>query len=365
MFSKSDLDSLHPLRGDEFLPPIARWMHLGGLFLVGAFGAAVALSIAIKYNVKVRAIATVRPAQEVRIVQGATEGIVRSIEVRENQEVKQGEVLAYFNSPRLPQLQAERQTTESALENSQTQLAGVEFQIEALDRQILQESGLNARTIVAIEQEPERDRGYYLDRALAKIAKVKPKRGTQLAKTRDRLLERFDALNAQLSTLYAQQERIAAELEQIVLRAPTTGRILQLNLQNPGQVLRPGDAIARLVPDNVPLAIEAWVTAQDIGKVELGQKAQLRVSAYPYPDYGILEGNVEEISPDALPCQGNCPPGVTAYYEVAIAPDRPYLVRGDRRYALQPGMEVTADIISRRERVILSILRRARLLTDF
>jgi multidrug efflux pump subunit AcrA (membrane-fusion protein) len=365
MFSKSDLDSLHSLQGDEFLPPIARWMHLGGLFLVGAFGMALALAAVLEYHVKVRAIATVRPAQEVQLVQGETEGRVKHIEVSENQVVKQGEVLAYLDSPRLPQLQAEQRATESTLENSQTQLARFEFQLEVFDVQILQEAGLNASAIVAIQQEPPGDRDYHIESALAQIAKLKPKRGEQLAKARDRLLEHFETVNVKLSRLYAQQQQIAREIEAVVVRAPVTGKILQLNLRNPGQILRPGDAIARLVPSDVPLTIAALVAARDIGQVERGQRAQLRVSAYPYPDYGLLEGKVAAIAPDALPCQGNCPAGVSAYYEVAIAPTQPYLVRRDRRYPLQPGMEVIADIISRKERVATFILRKARLLSDF
>ena len=98
----------------------------------------------------------------------------------------------------------------------------------------------------------------------------------------------------------------------------------------------------------------------------------MQVSAYPYPDYGTLQGKVIEMTPDALPCQGNCVGGATAYYEVVVMPEKSYLVKAGsvtndsaaRQYPIEPGMEVTADIISRKERVITFILRKARLLAD-
>jgi multidrug efflux pump subunit AcrA (membrane-fusion protein) len=58
-------------------------------------------------------------------------------------------------------------------------------------------------------------------------------------------------------------------------------------------------------------------------------------------------------------------PGTVApYYEITIQPQRPYLVKGEHQYPIQPGMEVAADIISREETVLTFILRKVRLLTD-
>jgi multidrug efflux pump subunit AcrA (membrane-fusion protein) len=56
--------------------------------------------------------------------------------------------------------------------------------------------------------------------------------------------------------------------------------------------------------------------------------------------------------------------GVLPYYEVTIQPDRLHLTKGNQSYAIQSGMEVTADIISKQETVLTFILRKARLLTN-
>jgi multidrug efflux pump subunit AcrA (membrane-fusion protein) len=167
-------------------------------------------------------------------------------------------------------------------------------------------------------------------------------------------------------------KQINIELAKSIVRSPTDGTILKLNLRNPGQTAQLGAAIAQISPANAAIVIKTRVAAPDIGKIAIGQTSILRISAYPYPDYGVLEGQVSAIAPDAIAGENNSPP----YYEVTVMPLKKYLFKGDRtiskqageqccQYPIQPGMEVTADIISRQETVLTFILRKARMLADF
>jgi len=157
--------------------------------------------------------------------------------------------------------------------------------------------------------------------------------------------------------------QVASDLQKTIIRAPADGTILELNIRNPGQSVNPNNAIARIAPKAAELVIKTKVTAQDIGRVEVGQQVNLRVSAFPYPDYGTLNGRVKEIAADVTN-PGNSSNGETAapFFEVTIVPDQLYLK--DNRNALDSGMEVTADIISQEETVLKFILRKARLLSD-
>lgn len=353
MFERSDFDSLQSLQGDEFLPPIHRWMRLGGLFLVGTVGIALLLSVAIEYNVKVKATAQVRPEREVQIAQGSTEGTVKHIEVEQNQVVKEGDAIAYIDSPRLPELQNQQQILKTNLENNRTQIDTFQFRLNGLEQQILQESAFPAAA---------RDPNHQIEMALAQIARSRPERGIELESQRNALLENLETLTRRFNQTDAQLRSVEEELNRIVVRSPIAGKILQLNLRNPGQILQPGEPIVRIVPQDSPLVVKAQIPVQDIGRVEPGQTVQLRVSAYPYPDYGTAMGTLRDISPDALPCQGNCWGGATAYYEATIVLDDSNPLRKDAQ--LQPGMDAIADIISRKERVATFILRKARLLAD-
>ncbi len=191
-----------------------------------------------------------------------------------------------------------------------------------------------------------------------------------------------EALIQQRIQIQNQLERDARELQQVeidlgktTITATADGIISKLNLRNPGQTVRPGEEIAQIAPSNTPLIGKALVAAEDIGKVEIGQKVQLRISACPYPDYGTLKGFVRAISPDAIAPQDNGANAPTtassqkagaadAFYEVTIDPDSLFLGRGKNQCPIQLGMEGRAEIISTEETVLQFLLRKARLATD-
>jgi multidrug efflux pump subunit AcrA (membrane-fusion protein) len=213
--------------------------------------------------------------------------------------------------------------------------------------------------------------------ATERIAQDRAKGESTLAtlnKEREELISTQVEIQNQLSRDRQELQQVETDLNESVAKAPVNGTILKLNLRNPGQVLRSGESIAQIAPQSPTLVVKAHVAAQDIGKVRLCKqervldckegKVQLRISAYPYPDYGTLKGAVRAIAPDVVTPPGSGSGAATPYYEVTIQPERPYLVRSDRSYPIQSGMEVTADIISREETILTFILRKARLLTD-
>lgn len=194
-----------------------------------------------------------------------------------------------------------------------------------------------------------------------------------LTKDREAMIQQQVQLQQQQVKHQKDLQQLERSLQQTTLRATSDGIILKLTLRNPGQVVRPGEAIAQISPAEAPLEIKASVASQDISKVKVGQQVQLRVAACPYPDYGVLQGRVKAISPDAIPAQPvtaeerttqTSAPSPTGYFETTVQPDRLELVNGMGQCAIQPGMEAKADIISREETVLQYVLRKARLLMD-
>lgn len=188
------------------------------------------------------------------------------------------------------------------------------------------------------------------------------------------LMQQQIELQKQLARDGQDLQQVETDLKKTIIRATTDGTILTLELRNPGQVVRAGDAIAQIAPARAPLIIKARVPAQEIGKVQVcllenmencqQGKAQLRVSAYPYPDYGTLPAAVRAIAPDTLMSKDSNLRNSPAHYEVTIEAKKPYLIKGDRQYFIQPGMEITADILTKEETVLTFILRKIRLITD-
>ena len=430
-------------QSEEFLPPISLWTTLGGVFIVGTVGVAVTLAAIIKYNVTVKAPATVRPTGDLRIVQAATAGTIKSIQVKENQVVRQGDAIATIDNS---QLQLKKSQIEGNIQQNQQQLAQIAAQINTLDEERESQSNFINRTIASAQAQLELNRRDYKDKqittstqvleaqAALDLAKEELKRYQQLANTgaiaslqvkekeqafiaaQARLKGAQAGLNpsaapvaiateqiarerarglATLATLNKEREqlqstrteiqnqvgnnvkelqRIEIELGKTAIVAPTDGTILKLELRNFGQVVSPGTSIAQIAPADAKVVVMARVAAQDISNVKSCKEAkveeckdgkvQLRFSAYPYPDYGVLKGAVRAIAPDATTPQSGSVGAVAPSYEVTIEPERPNFVRGDRSYPILPGMEATADIISKEDTVLTFMLRKARLITD-
>lgn len=500
MTTESSFEFLRTAKPDEFLPPISRWVTVGGLLLLATMGGAIALAAVSQYNVTVRTTGTVRPAGEIRLVEAQAAGTIQSIQVQENQAVEQGEAIAFID---FSQLLTKKSQLQGNIQQNQLQLRQIAAQISATDERIAAENWAMERAIASAQADLSRNQQEYRERKLTTIAEVQAaaanlklaelewqkaqeelqreqaalqtaaanlksveanlkaaisKRNryqplresgaisldlveeTELAveqqkqavagqkaavetqrqaiesqrKTVDRQQQAVAvaaaklkvvqaALNpsdapvaiaseriaqekakgeAALATLKKEREgliqsryeiqnqinrdrqelkQIETELTKSVVRSPVDGTILKLNLRNSGQTVQLGTAIAQIAPSDAAIVVKARLNAQDIGKIALGQKCLMRVSAYPYPDYGVLEGNVTAIAPDAISSQSSNTP----YYEVTIEAQNTYLVKRDRQYPIQPGMEVTADIIAREETVLAFLIRKARLLTDF
>jgi hemolysin D len=103
------------------------------------------------------------------------------------------------------------------------------------------------------------------------------------------------------------RDRTAQELvkargksERTRLRAPISGTIQQLAVTTIGQVVSSGQALMTIVPLDVSIEVEAMILNQDIGFVEPGQIASVKVEAFPFTRYGAVEATVVKVARDAV-----------------------------------------------------------------
>lgn len=157
-------DQLPLVQSDEFLPSISPWATLGGGALVAVFGTTVVLASVLNYNVTVKAPANIRPAGDLRLVQAATGGTVRSITAEGNQVVQAGQAIAYIDDS---QLQTQRSQLQASLQQGQLQLGQIDAQLSNLNTQVLAESNMISRTIAAAQAELAGNQRYYQDQQIA------------------------------------------------------------------------------------------------------------------------------------------------------------------------------------------------------
>ena len=133
---------LHVATPDEFFPQVSSWSRIGGTILVIAFVAMLLLSSVLRYKVTVKAQAAIRPAGELRIVQAQVEGPILNILVTQDQRIDEGSAIAFIDDSHLRTEQSKLQT---ALDNTSLQVAQLQAQLDALDRQVGAEQDLLQR----------------------------------------------------------------------------------------------------------------------------------------------------------------------------------------------------------------------------
>ena len=458
---------LPSIEADEFLPPISLWTSLAGIFLVGTVGSATALASWVKYDVTVKVPATVRPVGDTKLVQTLASGTVKSINIKVNQKVNKGDIIAHLD---YEEIRIKNSQLQGNIQEANLQLGQINAQIKALDNQINAERLRNQTIIASSKADYARTLREHQDRKIktqndlrtAQANLLKAQADLRKAKTNlafaikerkpyinlvqqgivpKRLLDEKELAikqaeiaveNAQVTVDIAEtniltakavanpseavieisKQRIAQEqakadstvaafvrekkslLQQQIqmenqikqykreveknqiqmyrntIRATSNGIVLKLNLRNVGQVVRPGEPIAEIVPVDAPLTVKAMLPQSDIKTVQVNQKVKLRIDACPYPDYGTLKGFVSNISPDAVTNNSaasitpGLPTGTGKLFEVTIKPESQSFGSYNLKCDLQIGMNANAQIISKEETALQYLLRKARLVTD-
>ena len=180
--------------------------------------------------------------------------------------------------------------------------------------------------------------------------------------------------------LASEQLRKAARMRQYQeLRAPVDGVVQQLAVTTVGGVVQPAQPLMVIVPCtsgdaantsscNGGISVEAFVQNKDIGFVGVGQRVAVKLEAFNFTDYGLIEGTVTNISRDAID-QSQQPAGsvrdengrpvqpalvYAARIDLACGADHPS--RHPLCDSVQPGMSVQAEIKTGRRRIIQYLL---------
>ncbi|MES2356089.1 MAG: HlyD family type I secretion periplasmic adaptor subunit [Pseudomonadota bacterium] len=176
---------------------------------------------------------------------------------------------------------------------------------------------------------------------------------------------------SQISSKYRsdlQNERIEAEgqyrkLEQdlnkqthkndlLELKASQAGIVKDIATHTVGTVVSPGTVLLSLVPENEPLVAEIMVKNDDVGFVYPQQKVKLKLVAYPFEKYGMLEGEVIHVGPDASE-PNNSTSGMKdqpkeeqqhSTYKALVSLKNQSLEAQGEKLKLVPGMQIIAEI---------------------
>ena len=131
----------------------------------------------------------------------------------------------------------------------------------------------------------------------------------------------------------------------VVLRAPEDAVILDVAPKTLGSVAREAEPLVTMVPLDAPLRASVNVRTQDIGFIRIGDKAVLKLDAFPYQKHGTLTGTVAMISEDSFTDKnGGGNQKAAPYYRVKIDFPSAQLKAVPKDFRLLPGMVATSEI---------------------
>ncbi|MBC6432595.1 HlyD family efflux transporter periplasmic adaptor subunit [Nostoc sp. HG1] len=168
------------------------------------------------------------------------------------------------------------------------------------------------------------------------------------------LQTQITAVQSEVAQTRSQITSIKVQIQQRLVRSPINGVIFELPTTKSGAVVQLGQRIAQIAPKNADFVLRANMPNQDSGFLKLGMPVKVKFDAYPFQEYGIVQGKVTWISPDSKITQ--TPQGNVENYELEITLDQQYVENGNKRIPLGAGQTANAEVIIRQRRVIDFVL---------
>jgi hemolysin D len=211
--------------------------------------------------------------------------------------------------------------------------------------------------------------------AQAEHASLEQKRLQADADYEKTLLDSLDKAQAQANEMQSELIKASDRLAFKTLRAPIDGTVQELSIHTIGGVVTPAQPLLIVVPNQGGLTVEAMVSNRDVGFVHTGQAAKVKVEAFNFTKYGLIDGMVSSISRDTVSqrpadvakalansqANENGETPVEPSYVAHIKLARAWMDTETGRLPLGPGMAVNVEIQTGKRRIIdylLSPLRR-------
>ncbi len=144
-------------------------------------------------------------------------------------------------------------------------------------------------------------------------------------------------------------------LTRIVIRAPQDGVVTSV-LAERGQTATPATALASLVPADARLQAHLFAPSSAVGFLRSEQAVLLRYQAYPYQKFGHQAGHVMQVSRTPLQAAELAslalPPSNEPLYRITVALDQQAVQAYGQAQPLAPGMQLDADVLLDRRRLI-------------
>lgn len=248
------------------------------------------------------------------------------------------------------------------IEGIQIEKEAAEKQVGFIDQELIALRRLNQRKLYPTNRlfEMERQHTQYvgmIGKAITSISKAKQATdeiNVQISQLRQKFKEDVatNLLDVRQKLSDFRQKHIVAGdvLKRVDINSPRNGTVQNLKVYTLGQVIRSGEPMLDIVPDEDRLIIQAQFSPVDIDVVHQGQNAEVRFPAFHTKTIPVMMGQIETLSTDRMIDETTKQP----YYLGSIFLNKTDIPE-EYRSRLRAGMPAEV-IVSAGERTVMSYL---------
>ena len=162
--------------------------------------------------------------------------------------------------------------------------------------------------------------------------------------------------------------------DRMKITSPINGVVMGISVTTKNQVVTTGEELMRIVPEDKGIEIEAYAQNKDIGFINIGQRAVVKIDAFPFTRFGSLDAKVTTVAHDAIPEPdaqliesnpsksnkskyfGGMQRTQNLVFPVTLMLDKNSLIVDGKDIPLSSGMTVTVEILTGKRRIIDYIL---------
>lgn len=260
----------------------------------------------------------------------------------------------------IAQKEAERATIKATIEKLKATLAPLQQRVEIRERLLQKELSSKVQYLAELQELVGQRQDILVQESRygetdAAIGALVETRGQAVAEHERTLFDELSRAEQRVAGLL--QDVVKAEQRTSLQRltAPVDGMVQQLAVHTVGGVVTPAQPLMLIVPAESRLEVEAMIPNRDIGFVEVGQEAAIKVDTFNFTRYGLLHGRILTLSQDAIANErpgkaasdgepSSEPKGQELVYSARISMDRTQMDIENKRVNLSPGMAVTVEI---------------------
>lgn len=227
----------------------------------------------------------------------------------------------------------------------------------AAKRELLAERFLDKPAVLALERELATQQGLksslngQIAQNMERITEIRVRLNELTTRYVERAVNQLSQNQAELFDLEDRLRPVVDAQARLDLLAPSEGVIVDMQVFSEGSVVRPGEVLMQIVPEDEPLIIESSVRPMDIAKVYVDQVARVELNAFNRNEVQPVDGKVVYVAADSA--LERTPYGEQHIYRVHVKLDRKQVDAQD--ITLSPGMPTTV-FLSTGERTFLDYI---------